>query len=1074
MAKRNIFEMLGLEFDPPDNVKKIRAAYENWRKRLTAEQNTTVDPLRLAVIRAELQMDEYISVMIDNPRFRQQEAESLKRQRVEELRLYIDIQRGDTPGTLQVNQAQIRQVQEKLRLNRATIEATYREQGFEIKPAKTAQKILATLNNFFMADSVLEELEKNFETFRAIPDEKNFPWAANVFNLYELAFYLENRKESSPEFYQIPNADEMHEIFRDAAKKFSAPIPQWQAIKTLLNLAQTQIFNSDDNRFKYAHSLKIADLADFFAQIKSAPEVFKRDRHFADNCIERIRKKIHREFPGVQGYEMACALYNKAAGLLRDPYEATLNEEENSFGVTCANCGGAETFRTREEIERARCKICGENFFVECPKCGKKIPATADHCAACKFSFAELKNFSAYVDEANSMLDLVEQSRTADEDVHIVTAKVVELLAKARLLKPEAADLKKLEWRINKISAELKKRDLYAWAEKKLPSLSIAPEKAVSDCIEILRKLKDYRPAQERLKLIVPKAPPILNLTFRENYSSASPSPVSKISVKAKSGSVANASSNLLCNVVWQVPNDLGLTYTLIRKAGGVPKNFRDGEILIERTDRTEFSDMTVKPGVLYGYAIFSSRLGTLSAPTTATGVHYSDLDEKKLIAKTENGACKFVWRLPSENCLGVRILRSDSSGKSVVVADCVQALPFVDKAVKNRRQYQYRLQCVYNSAEDELNNDEKFFSRQSHDEALRGVWNIDRTYKYSHGLTVTLTPEQPPKILENLTCGVRGGKISFRWKSTGDFSVWFKEVTKDADFDKKIFALDKIDELLGSGVVFKRAESSDEACDFQLGSDVQKIAVLSATRELGLVNEIFTCANVEPCEIDADKTQIDAGGLRLVLKSVPENLYQIHYKITTRDADELYATIDTAKARQMNRITATKYEQDKFIFQPHLPPKEIFITVIGEYKFSDGSSAYSTPATLTLNNRPKEIISYRLEWGTSGFFTKEIHAKDCKLIIESGAPSTPKMFLVCRRDGRMNIELNDAQTRRLGTVREYPEGYGGGRLEIDLPNDTWKDIAAGTVVKLLTSKEDERRFELKASRPDSLTVPKK
>ena len=28
MAKRNIFEMLGLEFDPPDNVKKIRAAYE--------------------------------------------------------------------------------------------------------------------------------------------------------------------------------------------------------------------------------------------------------------------------------------------------------------------------------------------------------------------------------------------------------------------------------------------------------------------------------------------------------------------------------------------------------------------------------------------------------------------------------------------------------------------------------------------------------------------------------------------------------------------------------------------------------------------------------------------------------------------------------------------------------------------------------------------------------------------------------------------------------------------------------------------------------------------------------------
>ncbi|MBQ9497715.1 MAG: hypothetical protein IJR52_09115, partial [Selenomonadaceae bacterium] len=131
-------------------------------------------------------------------------------------------------------------------------------------------------------------------------------------------------------------------------------------------------------------------------------------------------------------------------------------------------------------------------------------------------------------------------------------------------------------------------------------------------------------------------------------------------------------------------------------------------------------------------------------------------------------------------------------------------------------------------------------------------------------------------------------------------------------------------------------------------------------------------------------------------------------------------------------------------------------------------------PSTLTLNNRPKEIISYRLEWGTSGIFKKEIHAKDCKLIIESHARPTPKMFLVCRSDGRMNIEAGDSSTRTLGTIRAYPEGYGGGRLEIDLPNETWKEISSGTVVKLLTAKDDEKRFELKASRPDSLIVPKK
>ena len=1070
MAKRNIFEMLGLEFDPPDNIKKIRAAYDAWKKRLTSEQNTTVDPTRLSEIRAELQMDNYISLTIDNPRFRQQEAESLKRQRVEELRLYVDTQRGDTSGTLQVNQAQIRQVRDKLKLSTATIEATYREQGFDVKPARTAQKILATLNNFFMSDSVLEELRKNFEVFQKVPDEKNFPWSANVHDLYELAHYIEGQIEPSADFYRRRSTDDLREIFRDAAKKLSAPIPQWQSIKALLNLAQTQIFSTDDNRFKYDHSLKIETLAEFFAKIKTAPDVFKRDSYFADNCINRIR----RTFPNFLTYELSAALYNKAAGLLKNPYEATNDAGENSFCVTCANCGAFENFRTHEEAEAARCKICGENFFVECPKCGKHTPATAEHCTNCGFSFGELNKFAGYVAEMNSMLDLVEQTRSTDESVNLVTAEIVKILARARQLKPESNDLKKIEWRVNKIAAELKRHELYAWAEKKLPSLSIAPAKAVSDCVEILRKIKDYKPAQERLKLIPPKAPLNVNATIRENYSSAPPSTIGKISVKAKSTG-ATAGFDLVCQVTWQTPADLGLTYTLVRKVDGVPKTLRDGETLIENTDRFEFVDSSVKPGVIYGYAVFSTRLGTNSVPATATAIHYSDLDEKKLIAKTENGACKFIWRLPSENCLGVRILRSDSAGKSVVVADCVQSSSFVDKAVKNREQYQYRLQCVYNAAEDALNNDEKFFSRQSSDEALSGVWKIDRTYKYSHGLTVTLTPEQPPKPLGNLTYAVRGGRVYFKWKSTGDFAIWFKEVTKEpAQVDKKIFELDKVDELLGSGIVLKRAESVDEACDFSLGGNNVKIAVISATKEFGLINEIITCANVEPCEIDASKTQIDAGGLKLVLKSVPENLYLIHYKINTNDADDLYATIDMAKARQMNRIYAAKYAQDTFISQTHLPPREIYITVIGEYKFSDGSAAYSEPSTLILNNRPKEIISYRLEWGTTGFINKTIHAKDCKLIIESAARPTPKMSLVCRRDGRMNIEQGDSATILLGTIRAYEDGYSGGRLEIPLPNDTWKEIAQGTVVKLVTSREDERRFDLKATRPDSLVVPKK
>ena len=573
MAKRNIFEMLGLEFDPPDKEKKIRAAYDSWKKRLTAEQNTTVDPTRLAEIRAELQMDGYIALTIDNPRFRQREAESLKQQRIEELRLYIEIQRGEAQGTLQVNQAQIRQVREKLRLSLPTIEATYREQGFEIKPLKTTQAILATLNNFFLQDSVMEELRKNFAVFQTVPDEKNFPWSAGVHDLYELAFYMEEQIEPSPDFYRRRTTEDLREIFRDAAKKYSAPIPQWQSIKSLLNLAQTQVFNTDDSRFKYDHSLRITTLEDFFAKIKAAPDIFKRDSYFADNCINRIRSN----FRNFLTYELSAALYNKAAGLLKNPYEATGDANENSFCVTCANCGAFENFRTREEAEQARCKLCGENFYVECPKCGKKLPSTAEHCTACDFSFVELRNFSKYIAEMNSMLDLVEQARNADEDVHIVTAEIMKLLARAKILKPESNDLKKIEWRINKTADKLKRRELDAWAEKKLPSLSVAPAKAVSDCMEILRKIKDYKPAQDRLKLITPNAPQAIVATLKENYSAVNNSAIGKISVKAKSTAASGTGANLICNVSWQAANDLGITYTLIKKVDGEPQTYRDG-----------------------------------------------------------------------------------------------------------------------------------------------------------------------------------------------------------------------------------------------------------------------------------------------------------------------------------------------------------------------------------------------------------------------------------------------------------------------------------------------------------------
>ena len=252
----------------------------------------------------------------------------------------------------------------------------------------------------------------------------------------------------------------------------------------------------------------------------------------------------------------------------------------------------------------------------------------------------------------------------------------------------------------------------------------------------------------------------------------------------------------------------------------------------------------------------------------------------------------------------------------------------------------------------------------------------------------------------------------------------------------------------------------------------MSRLANLNFAAKSQTFNEIITAANIEPCEIDESRTQIDSGGLRITLKNLPSNVYMIHYKVIAEDSDEPAPTIDDAKRGNINRIYATKYAQDKFISQPHIPEDKIFVTVIGEYKLGDGSTIYSPPSTLTLDNRPKIEISYKLEWGTVGFINKTFHAKNCKLIVESNAQSTPKLFLACRKDGRLNISLGDKSTLILYSLPEFKSGFPNKRLEVFLPDEIWRGVDEGVNVKLLAN--DSSRFDLRASSPESLTVPKK
>ena len=279
---KNFFEILGADFDPPDNIKKIKTVFEEWKKRLTIEQNTTVDAQRRNEIAEEItSMDNLMTTITDNPRFRQIQARELKEQRINQLREYIAIIRKGAGGTLQVTRAQMKKVSEKLRLSLSTVESTYKEEGFELKSPRSKTSIVKLLNDFFMADNVMDELRKNFTDFQTFTDFKRYPWAKDVNNLYELAYELDGRGANA-QAYRTWSAEELSEIFRFEAQQTAGANQSLYSIKNILNIAQMQIFDTNENKYRYNHSVDLEPLNDFFQKLKASPDIFKHDGYFAD------------------------------------------------------------------------------------------------------------------------------------------------------------------------------------------------------------------------------------------------------------------------------------------------------------------------------------------------------------------------------------------------------------------------------------------------------------------------------------------------------------------------------------------------------------------------------------------------------------------------------------------------------------------------------------------------------------------------------------------------------------------------------------------------------------------------
>lgn len=1045
MERRNYFDMLGLDFDPPEkNDRKVQQAIAAWKKRTEDMLANETIATRRSELSAELDLYDNLVETLKDTKARNAEARELKEQRIGQLEKLIDIMLIGQSGTPEVTNAQIRNVHLKLKLSPKTIEDTYVKKGFVVQKREKS----VNLNEAFLTTVVSGNISSKIEQLRSMSIPK-YPWTPRVFNLFDLACYFSGGTESDATNFRRKRTTELYSIMESGAAQLASDMSvQGHLLADLFTAGTTQVFDSEANRKKYEQSLEREKLKGFFALLKSAPDDFKKDRYFAESCINTIQKS----FPD---FNLSLALYNQEAGLMQDPYEPI----EALIHVTCVSCKTPMEFRTHEEAERGKCATCGADLYVACPKCHKKVPAAADWCS-CGFHISEMQFFDEYFNaaqfalkemnlvEARKQLANAQNAYPAHPKLSALQRQIQEETDKYQ--KPlnelqsliEAGNYYTAQKLLATISASMPQLKLESQrkiiaekiteAQKMMPASNLPSFARANRCVEILDRVKDYQPAIDMLGLCRPNTP--LNLH----------------------GAIGSGEP-LTCTLTWAAAGDKGVSYCVVRKKSAIPQRHTDGDMLARNLNVLEYKDTSIQPGIRYGYAVFAHRNGVYSDPVTCEAEKFCELDVKRIRAVADNGACRFSWVLPA-NCIGVRILRCQNaippeqpSASCTIVTERASA-NFDDTSVPNNRTYGYRLQCVY---------------------------PYGNGFRYSEGYTVMLTPEQPPVALKGVTAKIEGRTVYVRWTApdTTQRSVLVRDVTSSSvnNMIGQIIPATDINLILGNGKTYANTTSVAQQCQFDIPPNTSlALAVVIISGAKGIISEVIRVSSVEKCEINKAETRIEGGRLKIILQNLPKNLDRIYYIVARKvDTKIPWATVEDVKRNTLNMITLQDYIRDGMLLIETPPKADLYISVIGQYKMPDGNVVYSDASKLRISNKPKKKIKYRLTWGGSLFSSKP-KPRDCKLCVISDAEETPVLKLVYRSDGHIPMKLLDPKTIILHTIPESDVGFSSGQYVYEFPDSTWESIKSQTELRLMLSDDDLVEYEIIPENIALLKVPQR
>jgi len=194
----------------------------------------------------------------------------------------------------------------------------------------------------------------------------------------------------------------------------------------------------------------------------------------------------------------------------------------------------------------------------------------------------------------------------------------------------------------------------------------------------------------------------------------------------------------------WEPAAEDGVTYRVVRKAGGAPHRADDGETVAE-VAATQLDDAEAAVGEPTYYAVFSLRHGVASATAVIAGPCLRTADVGEVRARATDGEVRLSWR-PPHGCRTVEVWRRTGRpparrGDGTLMGTASDA--WRDRGVSNGALYGYRLVALFRDPSAPFGDRE------------------------TTGVTTTATPSvpEPPQPVRGLTARRSGRGLMLRWQ---------------------------------------------------------------------------------------------------------------------------------------------------------------------------------------------------------------------------------------------------------------------------------------------------------------------